>query len=258
MTQDTQESQGTQATQASKVPQETQAPQSLQGNERSLKQAPSPTLPLEDYILEAARIDAEWLRRSEGKGRRAGWEFVRALKARPDLRAKRTALAAWKSIAPAITKLLEGSPCPGTEHLREIGSAEGDLAATFVLNWKKCRMVYGETEIDRASELAKLYPLSRGDDEDLFEHLESYRRVLSLAGWLQWVRGDRPIFLPVRKVGELAGCSHERAAELIRLACSEGYLAPGERSDRAQRRAAEFRFRVEFFPMLRTGPPLAA
>lgn len=90
------------------------------------------------------------------------------------------------------------------------------------------------------------YPLS--DPEDL--GIERYNKFLSIAGWLQIVRGAEPIILPVAKLAGELGVTAQMVSQWRQRAQRQGILSEVKRYV-AHKQATQFRFAIERFSILR-------
>ncbi len=226
---------------------------------------PDLSLPLDRYVEEAGRAEVAWMDEqsydSTGSVEwKAGWHFVRLLKCHPELRDLKTLEALTKARA-AIVRASRRLPIyhsfPGAAFDEVIGGFlvenTDEFDAHFIRNWKAIRYLPGESPLETASHLASLYPLSTREAKG--DVLPQYRKFVSLAGWLQYVVGDRNIFLPVHKLGPLIGCSARSVSTYIHMAEEEGILERVESHSLKSRKAHEFRFRTEYWQILREGPP---
>jgi len=226
---------------------------------------PDLNLPLDRYVEEAGRAELAWMEEQsydstgsvEWKG---GWHFVRLLKCHPELRDLKTldALAKAKAaIVRASRRLPTYRTFPEVAFNEVIGEFLPDsideFDAHFIRNWKAIRYLPGESPLETAMRLANRYPLSTHEAKG--EILPQYRRLVSLAGWLQYVVGNRNIFLPVHKLGPLLGCSARSISSYIHMAEEEEILERVESHSPKSRKAHEFRFRTECWRILTDGPP---
>jgi hypothetical protein len=86
------------------------------------------------------------------------------------------------------------------------------------------------------------------DPDDL--QLEGYNRFLSIAGWLQVHRVDKPIVLPVEKLASALGVTAQHISNWRRRAQRQGLLSEVKRYV-AHKQATQFRFAIERFAILR-------
>jgi hypothetical protein len=77
-----------------------------------------------------------------------------------------------------------------------------------------------------------------------------YQRLISLAGWLQVVRGKEPILLPCKIVAERLGMAKDTVASLLKFAVADGYLKKVKPHDFKKREAAEYQFNVGLYECL--------
>lgn len=226
---------------------------------------PETSLPLDRYVEEAGRAEVEWMDRQVGETTgsvdwKAGWHFVRLLKCHPELRDLKT-LDALRKARAAIVRASKRRPSyrdsPGAAFNEVIGEflAENtdEFDAHFMRNWKAIRHLPGESPLETAVRLANRFPLGTLSATD--GSLAQYRKLVSLAGWLQYVVGDRNIFLPVHKLGPLLGCSARSVSSYIAMAKEEEILERVKAHALATRKAHEFRFRTERWKILTEGPP---
>jgi hypothetical protein len=226
---------------------------------------PDLSLPLDLYVEEAGRAEVAWMDQQtyEDTGNvewKAGWHFVRLLKCHPELRDLKTLDALSKARA-AVVRASQRLPLyrtlPGAAFNEVIGRFLEDTIdefdAHFVRNWKAVRHLPGESPLETACHLANRHPLAT--DTAKGDVLPQYRKLVSLAGWLQYVVGDRNIFLPVHKLGPLIGCSARSVSTYIHMAEEEGILDRVESHSLKSRKAHEFRFRTDGWRILSEGPP---
>lgn len=237
----------------------------MEQDETVAPDVPDLTLPLDRYVEEAGRAEVAWMDEQlyDSTGNvdwKAGWHFVRLLKCHPELRDLKTLEALAKARA-AIVRASRRLPAyrtsPGAAFNEVIGGFLGESTdefdAHFIRNWKAVRYLPGESPLETASHLASRHPLSTHQAKG--NVLPQYRKLVSLAGWLQYVVGDRNIFLPVHKLGPLIGCSARSVSSYIRMAEEEGILERVQSHSLKSRKAHEFRFRTEYWQILEEGPP---
>lgn len=111
---------------------------------------------------------------------------------------------------------------------------------------ERVRYAKGAGPLEWAAAMSCQYPLS--DPDDL--QLERYNKFLSIAGWLQVVRGDEPIILPVAKLAGELGVTAQMVSHWRRRAQRQGLLSEVARYI-AHKQATRFRFAVERFSILR-------
>jgi len=126
-----------------------------------------------------------------------------------------------------------------------------DLLCDFVYSWRRIRYRIGEGPLATAMRTAEEAPLNL-PASDPWSDLPAYRTLVSLAGWLQVIVGDQPIFLPRRRIGELLGRSHTQIMRYCANAVEQGYLALVNEHSLVRRRATEYRFDVSQFNTLLT------
>jgi hypothetical protein len=226
---------------------------------------PDRNLPLDRYVEEAGKAEGAWIEQQayEATGTvdwKAGWHFVRLLKCHPELRDLKT-LEALSKAKTAIVRASRRNPLFRTNPVAAFNEVIGgfltdstdEFDAHFIRNWKAIRYLPGESPLETAIHLANRHPLFTHAAKDGI--LPQYRRLVSLAGWLQYVVGDRNIFLPVHKLGPLLGCSARSISSYIHMAEEEGILERVERHSLRSRKAHEFRFRIDYWQILTEGPP---
>jgi hypothetical protein len=226
---------------------------------------PDLSLPLDRYVEEAGQAEVAWMdeQSSDATGSvewKAGWHFVRLLKCHPELRDLKTLEALTKARA-AIVRASRRLPIyrtsPGAAFNEVIGGflveSTDEFDAHFIRNWKAIRYLPGESPLDTASRLASRYPLATREANG--DALPQYRKLVSLAGWLQYVVGEKNIFLPVHTLGPLIGCSARSVSSYIHEAEDEGILERVKSHSLKSKKAHEFRFRTEYWPILKEGPP---
>ncbi len=226
---------------------------------------PSPDLPLEAYVVAAGHAEREWMELQEEEVEygvadwKGGWHFIRLMKRRPELQ-KLSAVQALKKTRAAVVAASRRSPTYRTNSADAFNEVIGgflactvdEFDAIFVHNWKAIRFLPGESPIDAARRLADRYPLTTNESQD--GSLPQYRRLLSLAGWLQYIRPEQNIMLPTRVFGPLLGCSARHTSSYIGLAIDDGFIERVKTYPRNTGRADEYRFAVDRFPILANGP----
>ncbi len=173
------------------------------------EQHPSLDLSLEAYVIAAGEAERRWMKREEDQidygvvEWKAGWHFIRLMKRHPVLQTL-TATQALKKVRAAVTAVSKRSPHyrthPGWAFNQVIGefltTSLDEFDAIFIRHWKAIRYLPGESPIDAAVRLAERYPLSTIESKD--GSLPQYRRLVSIAGWLQYTQRDQNIMLPTR------------------------------------------------------------
>lgn len=124
-----------------------------------------------------------------------------------------------------------------------------DLLCDFVYSWRRIRCRIGEGPLATAMRTAVETPLNL-PASDPWSDLPTYRTFVSLAGWLQVLMEDEPIFLPGRTIGPLLGRSHTQITRYCAHAVEHGYLELVSEHSITKRRATEYRFDVARFPIL--------
>lgn len=238
--------------------------QDLERNIRNAELIPDRTLPLDRYVEEAGRAEVAWMEQQEAGYEtvdwKAGWHFVRLLKCHPELRN----LTAFDALAKSRAAIQRASrrrqlylSSPESAFNEVIGGFLTDTTdefdAHFIRNWRAIRFLPGESPLDTALHLASRYPLSTHTAKG--EVLGQYRRLVSIAGWLQYVVGDKNILLPVHTLAPHLGCSPRSVSSYIKMAEEEEILKRVKRYSSVTKRAHEFRFRTGDWQILRDGPP---
>lgn len=120
----------------------------------------------------------------------------------------------------------------------------------FLDTWPKIRFDATRTPLQLAWEKAKKMPVQTPHSQEVHRR-RRYDQFISLAGWLQHIRGESPIYLPCAAVAELMGTDKRMVSTWRRLAEREGYLQvlKGPRFIKGGRgEATEYRFtKVDFF-----------
>jgi len=124
-----------------------------------------------------------------------------------------------------------------------------DLYCDFVYCWERIRYGIGEGPLAVAFRQAKQAPLDLPEG-DPWRDLETYRLFVTLAFRLQLIKGDEPIFLPRRRIGELLARSHTQIMRYCANAVEHGYLELENPHSLVGRKAAEYWFDVSRFPGL--------
>jgi hypothetical protein len=122
---------------------------------------------------------------------------------------------------------------------------DGEAQANFVFYFDVARHAPGEHILDTALRLAKAR-LLRETVHTLYD------LFVSMAGYLQKNEGERNIFLPQKDVAQKLGVSQATVSNLTARAVNDGYLVPSRKAI-PDLRAAEFRFNLDKFPMLKEG-----
>jgi len=121
----------------------------------------------------------------------------------------------------------------------------------FVCNWDAVRFRIGETPLSNAIAKANAYPLEPRRASKRPGFLARYARFVSIAGWLQVAMGDRPILLPVDKLGEILGVRPMTVTRYRQTAVADNLLRTVKEHCYRSGRATEFRFAVSRFSVLR-------
>ncbi|MGE5610672.1 MAG: hypothetical protein ACM359_15585 [Bacillota bacterium] len=202
------------------------------------------SLTLSQFIFHAA---IEWRsRKDDGSSeyRSSLWDFTRLLRGHPELR-DRTAKDAWRQVD-AIVNAWGG----GRVGWSWFGLTRVDAECEFLSVWDAVRKPEAVDPVAHALRLAQTRPLVlRKAIADA--RPEQYPVFVSLAGWLQVVHPERPILLPVRKIGETLGCSPMTVSRYTAWAEEDGYIvrtkAPKFNRRTGTGSAAEFKFVTERF-----------
>ncbi|GEM_PF-2915967 len=118
-----------------------------------------------------------------------------------------------------------------------------DLYCDFVYCWERIRYGIGEGPLAVAFRQAQQAPLIL-PESDPWRDLETYKLFVSLAFRLQLIKGDEPIFLPSRRIGDLLGRSHTQIVRYCAHAVDESYLQLVNEHSLVGRKAAEYRLDV--------------
>lgn len=140
----------------------------------------------------------------------------------------------------------------GDAWLDWFGLGSMDAHAEFIDVWTKSRFKPGHDPLEQAIDAARQLRLLP-NAETMAKRPDDYARFISIAGHLQVVMGDQPIFLPCRKLAAKMGVSDMTVSRYRRWAVEDGFLQTvkhaqfrsGGRSD-----ATEFRFAVDRFKAL--------
>jgi hypothetical protein len=155
------------------------------------------------------------------------WEFCRYLLAHPE-----------------FNSLTRGQL---VKKLRRLTKLEDCDLQTIVTEMGRVRFAKGKGPLDWAFTQATQKPIS--DPEGL--GFEDYDHFLSTAGWLQVWCGEDPIFVPVEVWAPLFGVTHQTISNWRTLAKRQGVLTETAPYI-AQKRATQFRFDVDRYPVLKT------
>jgi hypothetical protein len=159
------------------------------------------------------------------KGHAPTWELARYCKAYPPF-----ALLGGEEVFDIIEPFLE--------NIYTVQDQEN-----FVFHFKKVRFAAGEGVLDRALRLAQQRPL-RSTKRILYD------RFVSMIGWLQNDCGPNNIWLPQKNVAEVLGVTQATVSNMIHNAMDDGYLTFVKEAI-PHRLAAEYRFNVDKFPVLK-------
>jgi hypothetical protein len=129
--------------------------------------------------------------------------------------------------------------------LRRFGLEEEHLES-ILAEIPRVRFAKGAGPLDWAVAMAASYPVQ--DPEDL--GLKRYDRFLTIAGWLQVLCGEDPIYLPVEKLGQILGVSPRSVSTWRTMAKQQGLLTETSGYIRG-RKATRFRFAIERFGIFR-------
>jgi hypothetical protein len=236
--------------------------QDSQGTHRALREetaesahSPDLSLPLHLFIQAAADSESLWFEDQLAEAEYAsqvewkkGWHFIRLLRGHPELRD-----LDGRSALRKVKLLLGDLERQGWSYYEVTSYEESDFDATFLRCWAAIRCPLGEEPLDTAVRLAKRHPLRSCPVEE--GELSYYDKVLSIAGWLQFGVGDRPIALPTRMLGDLVGCSPRSVSTFLKMAQADGFLDLVKKYPLKRRMAYEYRFHTERWPILKNGPP---
>ncbi len=129
-----------------------------------------------------------------------------------------------------------------------------DAQAEFFGAWDKVRYLPGFDPLRNALEHARRKPLQL-KPETAARRPDGYAAFVSIAGWLQVGAGDRNILLPFEDLGDMLGVEPMTISRYRRWAKEDGFLKevkPYEFHGKGGGgKAAEFRFDVPRFPVLR-------
>lgn len=144
----------------------------------------------------------------------------------------------------------EGEAVDPWQHYFFIDRYEAALA--FKAMWKAVRFPRGFVDpLDAAIQRAKVQPLAALPPDET-EQNPLYTRFISIAAWLQVVRGNHNILLPLKILSERLGTSEMTITRLRNAACDAGLLKCLRRSPRAKSRIAnEYRFNVGAFDVVK-------
>jgi hypothetical protein len=212
-----------------------------------------PTLPLHDHIAAAVEWHARWQRAGDNQKWTPLWAFIRMLRGHPALH-NLGERAACDLVEAVLTSWPDGI---GNDAWgRWTGIAAKDARMEFIHAWPLVKYAAGHGPPDAAKERAGASPLpvppEHRDSDELVE-------LLSIAGWLQVISGDRDIFLSCSVIGKLVGVIEMTAWRLRERAYLYGYFILKRRGQRGSgggfRRGDELRFAVDRFPMLMNAMP---
>jgi hypothetical protein len=128
--------------------------------------------------------------------------------------------------------------------------------------WNKARFTPGHDPLQQAVEGVKrmrlLLPPDIADKRPLGEPAKrdehDYEFFIGIAGHLQVIMGDRPIYLPCSSIGNVMGVSKVTISRYRRWAIEDGFLAIAKASrcrSKGGSEATEFRFNIHLWPWTR-------
>ncbi|HZY60885.1 MAG TPA: hypothetical protein VFE38_00055 [Edaphobacter sp.] len=221
--------------------------QGLSGYTERFRNASLLRLPLSQYV----RLLIDYLNQPAEASLSTGWpspmfDFARFCKAHPDV----TALSDEDAVREIENVMYGFADLPKEDDPWSFyfPDARGSEAARldFMASWISVRHVPFHNVVESASRLAEEMPL-----KPHHERGSLYQRFISLAGWLQRLMGDKAIYLPTRRIGEVLSCDQRTVSRLRKLAISDGYLMvlkPHHYSGRGRNDATAFQFALERFP----------
>jgi hypothetical protein len=205
----------------------------------------TPTQSLADYVTGAALVC-----RDQNIGREYGdpwrstmYEFTRHMKDHPHL----TNLGAVSAF-----RLIESAADVDWSERFDFG--RDDAQAEFVKVWGYSVVSPRGGPLTSSDRLAKCSPL-KVPDEIMAERPDNYARFVSLAGWLQIVRGNSPFLIIGTKFGEKLGVSDRTVSTYVEWAHQDGFIKrtkPYAHTSKGDGRnsGAEYVFDVNRFPEL--------
>lgn len=155
------------------------------------------------------------------------WEFVRLMKAHPDLRA----LSAKDAYA-KIASFLCWNRFPHSE----------DPMMEFLTTWDKIRVPAGDDILVNAFTLAKERQLRVKDSVS-----PNCLLILTTAFHLQRLRPDDYINLPVERLGKLLNVNPRTISMYLAWAKKHGYLSQRTKGHAFSHQAARYKFRQDYF-----------
>ena len=180
---------------------------------------------ISSFIRSASNEDrmGSWVR----DGFSPTWNFVRLLKGHPFF-CNMTAEQAFEAI-------------PWDE--TEFGE---DDQLIILAEWDRVQFVAGVGPLEWADKMATQHPLEKAPGPKR----QLYQRFVSIAAWLQVLRGDQPIFLPVARLAPILETSERTISALRALAKDNNLLIETAPGSWRGNKAAESRFNVSLFPQL--------
>lgn len=204
-------------------------------------------LRLSPFVAEAGEIEARWAEQLDHNEVRykPGWQFVRLCRAHPSICNMKPLPAARRVIQALL--VAAGVNELGREALELAGGwadTQDEFVARFCDAWLNIRFLPGEGPLDAAARRAAEQPLPL----ESAATAPGYVRLVTLAAYLQVARGDRPVYLPCRKLGDRLGLDRTTVSKFLRLAVSEGILEPVRSYRPSERKANEFRVDLSLWP----------
>jgi Bifunctional DNA primase/polymerase, N-terminal/Primase C terminal 1 (PriCT-1) len=196
---------------------------------------PSPQQSLQSFV--SAAIDKNGLDYvCRTKWMSPMFAFARLLKARPEF----STIDGYAAAQALDIVLTESFSVPDPWH-SIFGELSDDPRVELIKTWSSVKVPAVGDPLVMAHEAAQGLPL-----KPLRIYSERYAQFISLAGHLQSAYPGQTIAVPLERFGKLLSCHHTMVSKYRRIAEDDGLLTK-ESKYIVNKRAAEFRFRVEWF-----------
>jgi len=173
------------------------------------------------------------------------FQVLRAINAHPSVRAL-SGTVAFRRADHALRELIHKDDVEDPWSEWGTGSGHQDFETLFIDKWHTIRFPLGETLWSAAIDRAETCPL-RLSREDRLGRNEGYVRLLTLAGWMQVLRGPKPILIPLERFGEHFHVRPKTISAYRAWAVDDGDLIKCGKSPRG---ADQFWFCVDNYPLL--------
>ena len=115
--------------------------------------------------------------------------------------------------------------------------------------WRRVRFRRDKDPMQQALEKATAHPLQTLRSEK--DPMPRYDRFVSLCAWLQVTRGNKPIYLPQRRLAKALSAAPTLVHEWLQMAMEDGFLKCVKKFPFGVRSAREYAFDVSRWEVLR-------